>query len=96
MRRSKQIPTAHNRPPFSSALQLDMPPQRNPKKTWGRPTGQAAQQNCFDPTQERIDEDVDEAQRTVIESDPYEQYHLKTGKHRGHTLKQLHDMKQRG
>jgi hypothetical protein len=32
----------------------------------------------------------------MIESDPYEKYHLKTGKHRSHTLKELNSMNQCG
>ncbi|KAF2831487.1 hypothetical protein CC86DRAFT_342330 [Ophiobolus disseminans] len=52
--------------------------------------------NRVDPTLEGIDEDVDEAQRTLIEENPYHRYQLKTGKHRGHTLKHVNDVQDLG
>lgn len=75
-----------------------MPPQRSPKKAWFKPAGKVSGKTgkYFDPGQEGIDEDADEAQRAFVQEDPYHRYRLKTGKHRNHTLKHVNDIPDHG
>lgn len=72
-----------------------MPVQRTEKKTWTNQSASATPRDVistsFKASLEGIDEDTDESQKTLLESNPYRNYRLKTGFHRGKTIKQVND-----
>lgn len=47
--------------------------------------------NSFIPFKETLDDEVNQEYRTRAANDPYTHYILKTGKHKGKTLKQVHE-----
>jgi hypothetical protein len=62
-----------------------------PRRKLGASRRPPYKKGSFIPSQESLDGEVDEEDRTRAESDPYTHYMLKTGKHRGKTRKQIHD-----
>ncbi|KAI4701383.1 hypothetical protein J4E81_003123 [Alternaria sp. BMP 2799] len=66
-----------------------MPPYRTPKKAWGNSSN--PNKNSFVPAKETLDNEANEEYRNRAVNDPYTHYILKTGKHRGKTLKQVHE-----
>ncbi|CAA9964437.1 hypothetical protein CFE70_010513 [Pyrenophora teres f. teres 0-1] len=67
-----------------------MPPFRSSARSSGQPRT-PYKKNNFVPANETLDGETNEEYRTRAESDPYTHYILKTGKHRGKTIKQVHE-----